>query len=220
MLPILFKKIKITCFLTKTIPFKGFLIGSFFFLHCFILPAQNQYKKESEQFRKELNESFKNPETSILLAEDFKEFKGLKFYPIDEKFIVSAKFIRTPDEEPFKMPTTTERLPEYIKYGELHFYILDKSIKLSVYQEINLRNKAGFEDYLFLPFTDLTNGEETYGGGRYLDLRIPQKEKVIINFNNAYNPYCAYNPKYSCPIPPETNDIPLRIEAGVKAFHP
>ena len=70
----------------------------------------------------------------------------------------------------------------------------------------------------YIPFTDLTNGEETYGAGRYLDFKIPESEKVIIDFNLAYNPYCAYNHSYSCPIPPKENNLNIKIEAGEKTF--
>ena len=75
-------------------------------------------------------------------------------------------------------------------------------------------------DYLFLPFTDNSNGEESYTGGRYLDLQIPENDKIILDFNQAYNPYCAYSGRYSCPIPPSENHISFPVLAGVKAFHP
>jgi uncharacterized protein (DUF1684 family) len=75
-----------------------------------------------------------------------------------------------------------------------------------------------YRDYLFLPFADLTNGEETYGGGRYLDLTIPTGNTILLDFNKAYNPYCAYNPKYSCPLVPKQNRLDIPIIAGVKAF--
>ena len=79
-------------------------------------------------------------------------------------------------------------------------------------------DKEGYEDYLFLPFLDNTNGEESYGGGRYVEARIPEGDTIIIDFNKAYNPYCAYNEKYSCPIVPRQNYLPIEVKAGVKAF--
>ena len=119
------------------------------------------------------------------------------------------------------MKTTTNRLPEYRKYGELKFSLEGKMLTLSVYQNLELTKKAGFEDYLFIPFTDLTNGDETYGGGRYIDFRMDQlKEKLVrLDFNRAYNPYCAYSKGYSCPIPPAENLLPVAIRAGVKSPH-
>ncbi len=173
---------------------------------------------ESKAAQQELNEEFSNPETTILERRDFKKFKGLEFYPIDAKYIVEAKFIRTPDEEPFLMPTTTSRTPEYVKYGEAHFTIDEETFVLNLFKSTQAYDEPGYEDYLFLPFTDLTSGDGSYGGGRFLDQRIPEGDTIIIDFNKAYNPYCAYSPRYSCPIPPKENDLLIRIEAGVKDF--
>lgn len=181
--------------------------------------AQETYSlEESKKAQEKLNEAYVNPETSILLETDFESFEGLEFFPIDEKYIVEAKFIRTVDAVPFEMPTTTERTPVYIKYAEVHFSIANEDLKLSVYRDTSFVNKPGLEDYLFLPFNDLTNGIETYGGGRYLDFRIPEGDTITLDFNRTYNPYCVYNPKYSCPIPPEENDLPIEIRAGVLDF--
>jgi hypothetical protein len=100
----------------------------------------------------------------------------------------------------------------------LTFQIKGKSYQLNVYQGQDLIKKEGYEDYLFLPFLDDTNGEGSYGGGRYIDLRIPKGDTIVIDFNSAYNPYCAYNEKYSCPIVPRDNYIETEVKAGVKAF--
>ena len=153
------------------------------------------------------------------MKDDLKQFKGLDFYPIDEKYIAEAIFIRTKKEKSFKMKTSTSRTPIYKKYGELHFSIDGKELKLNVYQNADLKKKPGYDDYLFLPFSDLTCGKDSYIGGRYIDMRIPKSEKVIIDFNQAYNPYCAYNYEYSCPIVPLENDLDIEINAGVKKFH-
>ena len=172
----------------------------------------------SRDFQEEMNLKFKNDESSPLKANHRKTFKALEFFPIDTTYIVTAQFVRTPDEIPFYMPTTTERLPEYVKYGELYFNLKGKDLKLNIYQNKELILQKEYEDYLFLPFTDLTNGVTTYGGGRYLDLRVPEGNLIEINFNQAYNPYCAYNEKYSCPIPPPENDLYIEIEVGVKDY--
>lgn len=174
--------------------------------------------KDIEAYRAEENEKFGNEETTILEPKDFKNFDALDFYPINLKYRVKANFVRTPDEKPFLMPTTTERLPEYVKYGELHFTIDEKKLILNLYQNTDHDSQEGYEDYLFLPFTDLTSGDGSYGGGRFLDARIPEGDTMFIDFNKAYNPYCAYSKNYSCPIPPKENDILVRIEAGVKDF--
>ena len=170
----------------------------------------------AEKFQAELNKSFADSLKSPLMKEDFKSFKGLDFFPLNEKFIVQATFIRTKKEKAFGMKTTT---PLYVKYGELHFSIDGKNLKLNVYKNIDLSKKSGYEDYLFLPFSDLTCGKESYIGGRYVDMRIQKGKTWTIDFNKAYNPYCAYNYEYSCPIVPLENDLDIEINAGVKKFH-
>jgi uncharacterized protein (DUF1684 family) len=189
------------------------------FLFCFTSTYAQKDVAAAEKFQSELNKSYADSLKSPLMKDDLKQFKGLDFYPIDEKYIVEAIFIRTKKEKSFKMKTTTSRTPIYKKYGELHFSIDGKELKLNVYQNVDLKKKPGYEDYLFLPFSDLTCGKDSYIGGRYIDMRIPKSEKVIVDFNQAYNPYCAYNYEYSCPIVPLENDLDIEINAGVKKFH-
>lgn len=171
------------------------------------------------KFQTELNAEYANAKTSPLIAGNLAEFKTLDFYPIDEKFFVTAKFVRTENELPFEMKTSTDRKPLYLKYGELSFTIEGRDFKLNVYKNIELSKKEEYKDYLFLPFSDLTSGKESYIGGKYIDLRIPQRETLVIDFNTSYNPYCAYNPKYSCPKVPLENDLNIEIKAGVKKYH-
>jgi uncharacterized protein (DUF1684 family) len=187
-------------------------------LVCSLVKAQ-EVQESSAEFQQKLNKEFANKEESPLTDNDFKTFKELDFFPISEQYIVQARFVRTKNEKVFKMKTSTTRQPEYIKYGELHFMLEQKKMVLNVYQNVELSKKEGYEDYLFLPFSDQTCGKESYLGGRYIDLRFPQSETVIIDFNKAYNPYCAYNHKYSCPVVPLENDLPIEIKAGVKKFH-
>ena len=174
--------------------------------------------KESQAWQRNLNKEFKNPKESPLTAKDRAHFKKLEFYPINGEYIVWAILTPTPQEDTFAMKTTTERRPMYRKYGELKFELHGKLYTLNVYENTELKSREGFADYLFLPFTDLTNGEESYAGGRYIDLRIPKGDSILVDFNRAYNPYCAYNSRYSCPIPPPENFLEIPIPAGVKAF--
>ncbi|RKS45072.1 hypothetical protein BC962_2747 [Gillisia mitskevichiae] len=188
-------------------------------LNTSLLIAQKASKlKDVEAFQKHLNAEFANPEESPLTLEDIKKFEALEFFDIDTAYVIEAEFVRTPYESPFSMPTTTDRKPIYVKYGEAYFDLEGQSFKLNIYQNQELITKAEYVDYLFIPFTDATNGETSYGGGRYLDLRIPTGKTITLNFNKAYNPYCAYNGKYSCPIPPSENDISIGIPVGVKAY--
>ena len=196
-----------------------------YFVLCFIVASYfvNAQEKWSialaQASQKKLNEEYADPNRSPLKEVNLKHSKDLDFYPISQKFAVETRFIISQNEKAFKMKTSTTRLPEYKKYGELHFEIDGKKLKLNVYQNVELIKKPGYEDYLFLPFSDLTCGKESYIGGRYIDLRFPKSDTVLVDFNTAYNPYCAYNYKYSCPIVPLENDLDVAILAGVKKFH-
>ena len=171
------------------------------------------------QFQKVINSEYADAKTSPLSAEDLAVFKTLDFYPINEKFFVTAKFVRTENEKPFEMKTTGERKPMYIKYGEAYFVLDGKDFKLNIYKNIELSKKEEYKDYLFLPFSDLTCGNESYIGGKYIDMKVPKGETMVIDFNTSYNPYCAYSHKYSCPKVPLENDLNIEIKAGVKKFH-
>lgn len=195
--------------------------GIFIFL-AFSFPGLAQSEPDArraiKEHRKKQDEIFRSSKESPLLEEDRKSFKGLKYYRPDLKYRVKASFVKNESPVFFKMKTTTSRLPEYIKYGEVHFLLNGDFYHLEVYQSPDIIKRPGYEDYLFIPFTDLTNGETTYDGGRYIDFRMPSSKEVILDFNKAYNPYCSYNPKYSCPIPPAVNHLPIRIEAGEKNY--
>lgn len=191
-----------------------FFLGLFLVMGC----TQKQPLQGDTEFQRNLNSEFKDASVSPLKKKDRKDFKGLDFFKVDSSYVVQAAFKSTPDEEPFKMKTTTDRLPEYVKYGEVTFSLKGESFQLNIYRNLDLMNDEGFEDYLFLPFLDDTNGDESYGGGRYIDLKIPAGNTMTIDFNTAYNPYCAYNEKYSCPIVPRENYIDVEVRAGVKTF--
>ncbi|MGB1268462.1 MAG: DUF1684 domain-containing protein [Flavobacteriaceae bacterium] len=164
------------------------------------------------------NTQFKTKGESPLKEVDRKQFNGLDFFEIDLKYRVKATLKRTPETAFFNMKTTTSRVSEERVYGVVSFKIEGKEYKLNVYQGKALMTNAAYKDYLFLPFLDDTNSFTSYGGGRYIDLRIPKGDQLIIDFNKAYNPYCHYNETYSCPIVPQVNYVTTKINAGVKAF--
>ncbi|MCX6231316.1 MAG: DUF1684 domain-containing protein [Bacteroidetes bacterium] len=189
------------------------------FTFCIRFTNAQSYTKQVQLVQQEMNHHFADSAKTPLTKEDFLQFKQLDFFPIDSFYCIKAKFVRTPDEIPFPMKTTTSRMPMYVKYGEAYFELSGVKCRLNIYQNQDLIKKEGYQDYLFLPFTDATNGDESYGGGRYIDLKISADDIIIIDFNKAYNPYCAYNHKYSCPIPPSENNLSIEIKAGVKKFH-
>lgn len=181
-------------------------------------PVDEEYIESMDLHRLEINKEFADSNSSPLTKEGLAHFAGLDFYPADLEYVVEARFVMNPDPEPFGMETTTTRRPIYVKYGEAHFSLKGEEIVLEIYQSEKAKKMEEFKEYLFLPFKDLTCGEESYGGGRFIDLKIPDGDQITIDFNKAYNPYCAYNHKYSCPVPPEANHMNIMIPAGVKAY--
>jgi uncharacterized protein len=176
------------------------------------------YIKEIKNERKAKDNEFRDTAQSPLSYEQIAGFSGLKYFRPNPEYKVKAVFRKAEIPITFKMKTTTDRAPEYRTFGTISFNLHDTTITLQVYQNVELIKKPGYADYLFAPFTDETSAEECYGGGRYLDLHIPLSNTIEVDFNKAYNPYCAYNHKYSCPIPPAENYIPLKIKAGEKKY--
>jgi uncharacterized protein (DUF1684 family) len=172
-------------------------------------------------FREGRDHEFRDKKESPLKDEDFAGFKGLNYYPEDKRFIVKAKFTRTADEKYFQMPTSSGKMKMFVKYGILKFKVAGKRQTLAVYQidPAVLEKFPEYADLLFIPFRDLTSRTETYGGGRYIDIKKPRGKEVVLDFNLAYNPNCAYGgDKWSCPIPPRENSLPVAIRAGEKRF--
>ena len=153
----------------------------------------------------------------VVKKEDKKYFR---FFAPSATYKVEAAFTRITDSIGFMMPTSGKSPKKYFRYGTLHFILDGKPLKLTVFRSQDLMNDPTYKDYLFLPFTDVTSGEDSYGGGRYIDLEMKdiRNNKVIIDFNKAYNPYCNYSDEYNCPIPPRENDLPVAVKAGEKAF--
>lgn len=176
-------------------------------------------QETSKEYQDQLNSEYADKAKSPLTIEDLEHFKSLDFFPINEKFIVEAKFVKSENELVSNFKTTTTRIAKFYKYGELYFTIDGKNLKLNVYQSSTSKGKKEKSDELFLPFSDLTSGKESYLGGRYIDLKIIKGNIWKIDFNKAYNPYCAYNHNYSCPAVPQENDLDVAILAGVKKFH-
>lgn len=183
----------------------------------------SQVKSDSAEFKVMLeriskNKEFKDTLTSPLLREDIPGFISLSYYDYNPNYRVQAILKRNPNPRVFKMRTTTDRRPEYRTLGEVQFKLEGKDHTLQVFQRVEPIRQPGYDKYLFLPFTDETSGRETYGGGRFLDVFIPESDTLYLDFNSAYNPYCAYNHKYSCPIPPEENDLEVKIPVGEKPY--
>ncbi len=151
---------------------------------------------------------------------DSSEIANLDFFPVNKLLKVDAVFVKTPQAEPFELPTYSGITKTYRKWGVATFVWEQESVTLSLYESMSLRNNPVYADYLFLPFKDETNGVTTYGGGRYLNMSKVEAEdgKLIIDFNLCYNPWCAYSDGYNCPIPPVENTLSFSVEAGERNY--
>ncbi len=182
--------------------------------------AQTAYDTEAlKSFREIRDKSFRNASETPLLKEDFLKFRGLEYFETDAKLAVIAKFEKTSEAQVFMIPTSIGTPHKYFKYGVLTFEIGGKSFTLTAFQSEADAKKTEIKRSLFVPFRDFTNGTETYGAGRYLNIKIPTEGVAILDFNFAYNPSCAYgNDSFSCPVPPKENFLQTEIKAGEKKF--
>lgn len=190
-----------------------------FLLFPLLVFSQKKVSKEVaevKKFQKELDKEYLDPKETPLRGDNFKNFKKHPFFPIDMKYRVTAKFVKTEDAQPFDLPTSSGKTKSYKEYGKATFELDGKPYTLTLYQSLDLIKQDKYKDYLFLPFRDATNEKETYGGGKYMDLKIPKGNTIVLDFNQSYHPFCAYNAyDYNCPIVPEENKLPVEIRAGV-----
>jgi len=174
---------------------------------------------EIQKHRKGINIKLKYGDKTPLSVDKLKDFNGLSYFPVDNKYYTKATLVKEPIQEKQLLQTSTDRQPEYIKYGKVHFIIDTFNLTLTVYQNPPEKQIKKEDRTLFVPFKDETSGKECYGGGRYIEFEIPEEgDTVYLDFNKAYNPNCAYNHRFSCVIPPPENWLPVRIEAGEKIF--
>jgi len=177
------------------------------------LSAQASYHDSLQAY---INKYVKNHE--VVTGSDKEHFR---FFPIEKGYQVIAKFEKAKESKWFLLATSGIEKKMYRIYGSALFTLHDTAIRLNLYQAQNLLSNPEYKDYLVLMFTDKTTGSETYEAGRYIDLAIDdiKNNTIVIDFNKAYNPYCAYvKDKYNCPIPPRENDMPVAIRAGEKIF--
>ncbi|QRR03946.1 DUF1684 domain-containing protein [Dyadobacter sandarakinus] len=174
------------------------------------------FREQTEAYRENYKKEFLRSENSPLKKGDL---GYLNFFEPDSAYRVVARFEKTRGQS-FEMPTYSGTNKTYVKYGELKFRINGRRQSLNVYRSLSLQSLARYKDYLFIPFKDKTNGTASYGGGRYLDLKTTDLADgtYVLDFNKAYNPYCAYSEGYNCPIPPSANHLSIAIPVGEKKF--
>jgi uncharacterized protein len=149
-----------------------------------------------------------------------KNKKHFRFFPISKAYNITGSFERIFDTVGFTMTTSANTLKHFYKYGRLDFTVNDKKCHLYVYQGKDLMQTEQYKDYLFVPFTDATTGNESYGSGRYLEFykKDIENNTLQLDFNKAYNPYCAYATGFKCPVPPRENRLTIPIKAGEMNF--
>lgn len=162
-----------------------------------------------EHFRKQKDDFFGTNPQSPLTPEQQTGFEGLRYFPESPNLRFELSIEEFETKEKVQIITSTGDLREYERFGKVSFEVDGDKAELTVYS-----TSHGF----FLPFVDNQAGKETYGAGRYLDPEMLSNGKLLLDFNVAYNPYCAYNEMYSCPLPPAENRLAVAIKAGEKNF--
>lgn len=172
---------------------------------------------EIQDFQAEQNEHYLNKKTSPLTRKERRNFGGHEFYSVDLSYVVEAKFIKILKEDTVELMSSSGNVKYYRPYATISFEIGGIDCELTAYQSMRLRNIEEYKNYLLLPFRDATSGKSSYGGGRYLDIEITTDSTIVLNFNLAYNPYCAYTSGYNCTVPPEKNTLTAAVKAGLRA---
>ena len=175
------------------------------------------YAEQIAKHRETYKQDFIKDERSPLRKNDL---QNLHFYEADSAYKILADVETLKNEKVFKMSTFDGSSSDYYKYAHVNFVLNSKKIQMTLYKSVSLSTNPVYKDHLFLPFTDKTNNKETYGGGRYIDLDAKEivDNHIEIDFNKAYNPYCAYSDGYRCPVPPEDNNLQLAVKAGEKLY--
>lgn len=171
-------------------------------------------EQEVRSDRLEKDAYFRNDPDSPIPRGQRSQFKGLNYYPPDPSYTIPSKLERYDKPDPVMINTSKGTQQAYVKYGSLGFELRGKRLKLYVYKSA----EDPFSRSLFVPFSDATSGIETYKSGRYLDLEEHGGDEYDLDFNMAYNPFCAYSEEYICPIPPAENRLAVKILAGEKNY--
>lgn len=175
----------------------------------------DDYTFAIEQERKEKDHWFRVSHESPIPHELRPSFRGLSYYGVNPKLRFRVKLVEHPDKDVLTFATSTGTQQHYVRFGSFEVPVEGQTVRINVYWPVHSHSA---HDYLFVPFRDATSGKETYGAGRYLDLEVTPSGLYDLDFNRAYNPYCAYSDDYVCPLPPPENWVSVPIRAGEKAW--
>ena len=175
-------------------------------------PAEEDYPAKIAAIRSAKDASFKNDPDSPVPADKKAKLIPLAYFPIDESYAVPASLEPSPDRSQIQVPTSIGKVRNLERVGTLKFTVKGQSLRLTAFRDLESRDA----NRLFVPFSDLTSGAETYPAGRYMELDPTPTGIYVVDFNIAYHPYCYYSPDYDCPFPPKENRLTLPIRAGEK----
>ncbi len=178
---------------------------------------EEAYAREITARREREEASFRNKETTLLSDEYFKNFSGLNYYPVNLKYRVVGQLHRLPQSEKMNLDLTDGSPYGFMYYGKLSFFLEGQPVELKVFEFPS--HPGSGPTAIFVPFTDMTTGVENFGGGRFLIIKIPEGEQIVVDFNLAINPICVYDPEHACPVSPPANYIPQKIQAGAKMYY-
>jgi len=192
----------------------GLLLVLGYFLQDLVF-NDDQYAARLRKARKEKSDGFRRVQGSPLSEAQRNTFDSLKYYAPDKAYRLDARLEQFAQRDTVEMPLTDGKADKYLRWGRATFKLNEQDYKLTLFLKVNSQDST-----LFIPFTDRTNGHATYGGGRYLDTTLPRPDdkEIVLDFNTAYNPFCAYNDTYACPVPPQDNRLAVEIKAGEKAY--
>jgi uncharacterized protein (DUF1684 family) len=175
------------------------------------LPPLSERTEEWQAWRAAKDSLFRTDESPLLPAQRA-SFERLDFFPYDSSLVFAVTLAPALERDTLRMATSTGEPRDYVPFGTFSFPFEGRQHRLAVFQPLSgdLR--------LFLPFADATSGRTTYAAGRYLDLDPTADGRYVLDFNYAYNPYCVYNPVYSCPLPPPENRLAMPVQAGERSF--
>jgi uncharacterized protein len=177
--------------------------------------SPQDYIKSIEQERSE-KDKFMLEDAESPFSTEHEKFKGLKYYPVDPSFKIVARLLPIERKKIITLSTTDGKQKKYLEYAYAEFELQGKSNKLLI---LEIMDMGPYRGTLFLAFGDETSAKETYGAGRYLDIKkIKGSTTMTLDFNKSYNPYCAYNESFSCPLPPKENLLNIPIKAGEKVY--
>ena len=181
-----------------------------------LVPLATPERIEVLKYQQELDDFYTDSTTSPLTPEERAAFHGHEFFDYNPDMAVEAQIQVLENEPWFDMATSSGVSREYRRYAKATFELRGQTLELLLYQSKRLIAMEEYQDHLFLPFMDKTTGVSTYGTGRFMDITKPEGTTMVLDFNYAYNPYCAYTDGYSCPITPKENYIEVEVNAGIK----